>query len=144
MNKIVSDDLKRNIEAIADPEGKELSKAMTPVSSPGNRDNDQQTSAPSSSEYSARSQRLCRQGGRDMILREIVGGVVEFNDGQFAEVQTFGVQGVEQDLLLSTMQIHREDAAETPEQFEKRLPVGMLLHITTTTEINCRERDRVR
>jgi hypothetical protein len=36
---------------------------------------------------------------------------------------------------LGTIQIHREDTSDTPEEFQHRFPVGMWLDIVTTTEI---------
>jgi hypothetical protein len=60
---------------------------------------------------------------------------VEYNDGEFAEAQTNGIEGIEKDLLLGALQIHREDTDDTPDEFQRRFPVGMLLEIVTTTEI---------
>jgi hypothetical protein len=37
--------------------------------------------------------------------------------------------------LLGTIQIHREDTSDTPEEFQHRFAVGMCLDIVTTTEI---------
>jgi hypothetical protein len=64
-----------------------------------------------------------------------VEGEVEFNDGEFAEIQTYGIEGIEKDLLLQTVQIHRQDTSDTSQQFQSRLPVGTVLEITTTTEL---------
>ena len=57
------------------------------------------------------------------------------NDGSFAEVQTYGIEGIEKNLLLDTIQLHIEDTEDTPEQFQQRFPVGMTLSILTTTEL---------
>jgi hypothetical protein len=62
-------------------------------------------------------------------------GEIQYNDGQFAEVQTNGIEGIEKNLLLGTIQIHREDTDDTESEFEHRFPVGMWLDILTTTEI---------
>jgi hypothetical protein len=70
-----------------------------------------------------------------LIVRERVGGQVEYNDGQFAEVNTIGIEGIDRDLVLDTIQIHREDTEKTPEEFQQRFPVGKQLEIRTTTEI---------
>jgi len=70
-----------------------------------------------------------------MIVHKKVQGEVEYNDGQFAEVQTAGMEGIEKNLLLDTIQIHRSDTNDSPEDFQKRFPVGMLLDILTITEI---------
>lgn len=40
-----------------------------------------------------------------MIVRKRVEGKVEYNDGEFAEVQTNGIEGIDTDLLLETIQI---------------------------------------
>jgi hypothetical protein len=65
-------------------------------------------------------------------------GVVKHNDGDFSVVQTTGIDGPEKDLLRDEVQFHREDWEDTREQFQRRLPVGMWLDITTTTEITLR------
>jgi len=41
-----------------------------------------------------------------------VEGAVEYNDGEFAEVLTYGIEGIDKDLLLETIQIHPDDAAD--------------------------------
>ena len=64
-----------------------------------------------------------------MVTSKRVGGEVEYNDGEFAEVQTFGIEGIETDLLLETIQIHREDTEDTPEGFQSRFPIGMCHHL---------------
>ena len=70
-----------------------------------------------------------------MVVRKRVAGRIEYNDGEFAEVQTVGIEGIEEDLLLETIQIHREDTNDTPDEFQRRFPVGMWLDILTTTDI---------
>jgi hypothetical protein len=62
-------------------------------------------------------------------------GLVEYNDGVFAEVQTYGVEGIERDILLATIQIHRCEIGDAPEEFLRNFQVGMWLEICTTTEI---------
>ena len=69
------------------------------------------------------------------FVRKRVEGEVQYNDGQFAEVQTNGIEGIEEDILLETIQIHREDTDDTESEFKHRFPVGMWLDILTTTEI---------
>ena len=71
-----------------------------------------------------------------MVVRKRVAGRIEYNDGEFAEVQTVELEGIEEDLLLETIQIHCEDANDTPDEFERRFPVGMWLDIFTTTYIS--------
>ena len=70
-----------------------------------------------------------------MVSSKRVDGEVEYNDGEFAAVQTFGIEGIERGLLLETIQIHRKDTEDTPEKFRRRFPAGMILSILTTTEI---------
>ena len=70
-----------------------------------------------------------------MVVRKRVEGRIDYNDGEFAEVQTVGIEGIEQDLLLKTIQIQREDTNDTPDEFQRRFPVGMWLDILTTTDI---------
>ena len=74
-----------------------------------------------------------------MIVTKRVEGEVEFNDGEFAEVQTYGIEGIEKDLLLQTVQIHREDTDNTCDEFQNRFSVGTVLEITTTTEFTIKE-----
>lgn len=71
-----------------------------------------------------------------MKTRTRVKGRVEYNDGDFAEVETFGTEGIDEGLLLDTIQLHREDTDDTCEEFQKRLPVGMWLDISTTIEVS--------
>jgi hypothetical protein len=70
-----------------------------------------------------------------MIISKKVKGEIDYNDGEFAEVQTSGIEGIEKDLLLDTFQIHREDSSDSPEEFRQRFPVGLWLDVVTTTEI---------
>lgn len=74
-----------------------------------------------------------------MVIRQRVEGEVEYNDGEIAEVQTFGIEGIDTDLLLETIQIHREDTNNTPEQFQSGFPVGTQLSIVMITEIEEKE-----
>src|SRR5436305_11235224 len=77
---------------------------------------------------------ITRPEGGQVIVTKRVEGEVQFNDGGFAEVQTYGIEGIEKDLLLQTVQIHREDTDNTGDEFQKRCSVGTVLEITTTTE----------
>ena len=72
---------------------------------------------------------------RQMIIHQKLQGQVEYNDGEFAEVLTVGMEAIEKNLLLDTVQIHRSDTNDSPEEFQKRFPVGMSLNILKTTEI---------
>ena len=69
------------------------------------------------------------------FIRKKVEGQVLYNDGEFAEIQTSGIEGIEEGLLLKTIQTHRPDTGDSPEEFQCRFPVGMWLEILTTTEI---------
>ena len=70
-----------------------------------------------------------------MIATRTVEGLVEFNDGEFAEVQTYGIEGIEKDLLLRVVQICLRDTGNTSEEFQRRFPVGTRVEIVTSTEI---------
>ena len=59
-----------------------------------------------------------------MVVRKRVQGKVEYNDGEFAEIQTIGIEGIEKNLLLETIQIHRGDTENTPDEFQGRFPVS--------------------
>jgi hypothetical protein len=74
-----------------------------------------------------------------MVIRKRVDGEVKFNDGEFAEILTFGIEGIERDLALDTIQLHREDTGDTPEDFQRRFPVGMTLGILTIAEFAKKE-----
>jgi hypothetical protein len=70
-----------------------------------------------------------------------VHGEVEFNDGEFAEIQTVGIEASETDLLLESIQVHREDTGYSCEQFRDKLPVGSWVDICTTIEVTTLESD---
>jgi hypothetical protein len=55
--------------------------------------------------------------------------------------QTNGIEGIEKDLLLDTIQIHCCDTSDTPQEFQQRFPVGMWLEILTITEITAKPAD---
>jgi hypothetical protein len=76
-----------------------------------------------------------------IISQTRVRGEVEYNDGEFAEIQTVGIEGIEKDLLLETIQVHREDTTYSHEQFQHILPVGSWLDICTTIEVSTLESD---
>ncbi len=60
-----------------------------------------------------------------MVIRKKVEGRVDYNDGEFAEGQTIGIEGMEKDLWLGPFQIHRENTRNTPEEFRHRFSVGI-------------------
>jgi hypothetical protein len=70
-----------------------------------------------------------------IVSQNRVNGEVEYNDGDFAEIQTVGIEGIEKDLLLETIQVHRDNTSYTCEQFQDKLPVGSWLNICTTIEV---------
>ena len=76
-----------------------------------------------------------------MIVRKQVEGAVQYNNEEFAEVDTIGIEKVEKDFLLETIQVHRCDTEDTSEEFQRRFPVDVRLDILTITEI---ARNRVR
>jgi hypothetical protein len=61
-------------------------------------------------------------------------GEVLYNDGNFAEIQTIGIEGIERDLLLGTVQIHRSDTDDAAAEFQRRFRIRTRLHISTTIE----------
>jgi hypothetical protein len=70
-----------------------------------------------------------------ITIRKRVEGEVEFNDGEFAEIQTTGAAGIEEEILLDTIQIQRTDTEYTADEFKRRFSVGTAVNICTTTEI---------
>lgn len=70
-----------------------------------------------------------------IVVRKKTKGRVDYNDGEFAEVQIVGVEGIEEDLWLETIQVHRADTNDLPEEFRHRFPVGLWLDILTITDI---------
>ena len=70
-----------------------------------------------------------------MIIRKRVDGEVQYNDGNFVEIMTIGIEGIEEGLSLDAFQIHRCETENTPKEFQNRFPVGMRLGILTVTEI---------
>jgi hypothetical protein len=76
-----------------------------------------------------------------MLTGKRVEGEVEYNDGEFAEIQTIGIEGVEKNRCLETIQIHRCDTESTPEEFQRRFSVGLMLGILTSTEITVPDRE---
>ena len=78
-----------------------------------------------------------------MFTSKRVEGQVEYNNGEFAEVVTIGIEGIEKGLCLDTIQISSCDTNDTAEQFLDRCPVGASLCIQTTIEIT-EKRDRTK
>ena len=70
-----------------------------------------------------------------IINRKQIEGVVESNDGDFAEIETNGIEGIEEGLLLDTITIERNETKEEPEHFQRRLPVGMWVDIETVITV---------
>ena len=60
-----------------------------------------------------------------MTMTKKVEGEVDYNDGEFAELKTIGIEGIENGLWLGTMTIQRDITEETVEAFLQRYPVGM-------------------
>ena len=70
------------------------------------------------------------------LTKKRVFGRVKFNEGWYAEIETFGIEGVEKNILLDTIQVDREEMTE--EQFRQEFRVGSILDITTSTEVRRR------
>jgi hypothetical protein len=69
-----------------------------------------------------------------VATRKEVRGEVLYNDGDFAEFQTIGTEGIERGCLLDTVQIHRSDADDAVAEFQRRFKIGTRLGISTTIE----------
>ena len=54
-----------------------------------------------------------------MLISKRVEGEVNYNDGSFAEVLTFGTDGDEKGLELEAIQLHIEDTEDTPDEFQQ-------------------------
>lgn len=78
-----------------------------------------------------------------MLTSKRVEGQVQYNNGAFAEVATHGIEGIETGLALEAIQIHHEDTENTPEEFQRRFPVGTTLSILTTTEITTKSVENI-
>jgi hypothetical protein len=74
-----------------------------------------------------------------IIVRKQTEGEVQYNDGEFAEIQTSGIDGIEKDLLLDTIQIDRDETGDSPEAFRRKLEVGMWLDIATQTVLTVQQ-----
>jgi hypothetical protein len=72
---------------------------------------------------------------KQMVSCKRVEGEVQNNDGEFAEIQTIGMDGIEKNLLVETIQIHRCDTTNTPEEFQRRFPMGLRLCILMSIAI---------
>jgi hypothetical protein len=76
-----------------------------------------------------------------MVNRKEVMGEVVYNDGEFAEIQTFGIHGIEMGILLDTIQLFRCDSNGRrntnggPRAFQRKLRAGALLDIIVTVEV---------
>ncbi|SRR6266567_4265692 len=70
-----------------------------------------------------------------MVVTKKVMGTVEYNDGEFAEIQEFGVEGIETCILLDQIQVHRCDTGYNTGEFKRTFCVGTLLDISTTIEV---------
>ena len=71
-----------------------------------------------------------------LVVRKRVDGEIRYNDGEFAEVQPVGIEKIEKDCLLKTIPIRRKDTSDTPEEFQRRFPIGTRVNIHTTTDIS--------
>jgi hypothetical protein len=69
------------------------------------------------------------------VIHKHARGLIRFNDGYFAVVETFGVEGIEKDLLLKEIQLDVDDTEMSVDEFKEAFPVGMDLSIQTTTAV---------
>lgn len=70
-----------------------------------------------------------------MTIHKKLAGKIQHNDGDCAEIQVVGRQGIDRDLLLDRFQVDRADTTDTSEEFLQRFPIGLWLDITSITEI---------
>jgi hypothetical protein len=70
------------------------------------------------------------------VTKKRVFGRVKFNEGWYCEIETFGIEGVEKNILLDTIQVDNEEMRE--EQFRQEFRVGSILDITTIREVRRR------
>jgi hypothetical protein len=70
-----------------------------------------------------------------VVTTKTVLGEVQYNDGEFAEVETQGVDGIETGLILETIQVRRSDTNDGAMEFKRKFRVGTLLDVTTTVEV---------
>jgi hypothetical protein len=71
-----------------------------------------------------------------VTIQKRVEGQVVFNNGQFVEIETYGIDGIETGLILDTIQIDRCEAATDTRNFKRTFPRGTCLEISTTLEIS--------
>jgi hypothetical protein len=72
---------------------------------------------------------------KTMVNTQQVLGQVQYNDGEVAEIQTWGLDGMHTGLPLERIQQERDDTDDEAEDFQHKVRVGALLDITTTVEI---------
>ena len=70
-----------------------------------------------------------------LTIRKRAEGQVQCNKGDFAEIVTHGISGIDTGLILDTIQISRFDTNDEPEEFQRKFRVGALLKITTTVDV---------
>jgi hypothetical protein len=70
-----------------------------------------------------------------MLTSKRVEGEVNYNDGSFGEVLIHGIEGIDKNLPLETIQLYIEDTDDTREQFQQRFSVDSRVSILTTTEV---------
>ena len=73
-------------------------------------------------------------------IRKRVEGEVQYNDGYFAEIETYGIYGIETGLILDRIQVDCCATNDEPEEFRRKFRVGALVKITTTVEIRSTSR----
>jgi hypothetical protein len=71
-----------------------------------------------------------------VTIQKRVEGQVVFNNGQFAEIETYGIDGIETGLFLDTIQVDRGATASDMRNFKRTFRRGTCLEISTTLEIS--------
>jgi hypothetical protein len=70
-----------------------------------------------------------------MLKTKKVLGEVSFNNGDFCEIDTYGLEGIDTGLMLESIQLARHDTGDGVKKFRQRFRIGTLLDITTITTI---------
>ena len=62
-------------------------------------------------------------------------GRVSFNDGDFAELEISGTEGVEEGIFLETIQVSRDDTGQTVQDFLRSFIVGTEFNVRRIVQI---------
>jgi hypothetical protein len=75
-----------------------------------------------------------------LTIRKRVEGQVQCNQGDFAEIVTHGISGIDTGLIVETIQISRYDTSDGTKEFRRKFRVGTLLDIMTTVDFRSTSR----